>query len=207
MVHEQNVGGQGNYIPPLPGGGLGRYNNLSRVHSASNLSGKGYKGNSLKGPSGGANWRAKETTKISNKSEGSANIITHSNNDSSMLQSQVSLVTKSKVHPITVSDSEPPALQSDSLIQNHGSSINRDDYNKENFQISYEKAKFFIIKSYSEDDVHKSIKYGVWSSTPNGNKRLDEAYKKAEEKSESVSNACPIFFFFSVSLDFIKASL
>ena len=29
--------------------------------------------------------------------------------------------------------------------------------------------KFFVIKSFSEEDVHKSIKYNVWSSSKNGN--------------------------------------
>ena len=38
-------------------------------------------------------------------------------------------------------------------------------------------AKFYVIKSYSEDDVHKSIKYGVWASTDTGNRRLDAAYR------------------------------
>ena len=40
-------------------------------------------------------------------------------------------------------------------------------------------ARFFVVKSYSEDDVHKAIKYGCWSSTPAGNKRLDAAYRDA----------------------------
>ncbi|CAH1445232.1 unnamed protein product [Lactuca virosa] len=46
----------------------------------------------------------------------------------------------------------------------------------------YEQAKFYIIKSYSEDDVHKCVKYDVWSSTPNGNKKLDIAFLEAEGK-------------------------
>ncbi|KAG5011680.1 hypothetical protein JHK82_023872 [Glycine max] len=62
-----------------------------------------------------------------------------------------------------------------------------DQYNKEDFSLDYENAKFFVIKSYSEDDVHKSIKYNVWSSTPHGNK-LENAYEDAKkiaaEKSE-----------------------
>ena len=36
--------------------------------------------------------------------------------------------------------------------------INKDQYNHPDFVCTYEKAKFFIIKSYSEDDIHKSIK-------------------------------------------------
>ncbi|KAF8395634.1 hypothetical protein HHK36_019584 [Tetracentron sinense] len=41
------------------------------------------------------------------------------------------------------------------------------------FPQNYSEAKLFIIKSYSEDDIHKSIKYSVWASIPNGNKKLD----------------------------------
>ncbi|KAL7221967.1 hypothetical protein ACSBR1_023826 [Camellia fascicularis] len=58
----------------------------------------------------------------------------------------------------------------------------------------YKDAKFFIIKSYSEDNVRKSIKYGIWASTPNGNRKLDAAYREAKEK-----NTCPVFLFFSVN--------
>ncbi|XP_071726473.1 YTH domain-containing protein ECT4-like [Rutidosis leptorrhynchoides] len=71
----------------------------------------------------------------------------------------------------------------------------REQYNKADFSETYENAKFFIIKSYSEDDVHKSIKYNVWASTQNGNKKLDAAYQEAQQKSE----ACPVFLFFSVN--------
>ncbi|KAJ0798539.1 putative YTH domain-containing protein [Helianthus annuus] len=67
----------------------------------------------------------------------------------------------------------------------------REQYNKTEFPETYADAKFFIIKSYSEDDVHKSIKYNVWASTQNGNKKLDSAYREAQQKSE----ACPIFLF------------
>jgi hypothetical protein len=72
---------------------------------------------------------------------------------------------------------------------------NRDQYNRPEFVTKYPDAKFFIIKSYSEDDIHKSIKYSVWASTPNGNKKLDAAYKESQEK----TGGCPIFLFFSVN--------
>ncbi|MFS7916246.1 putative YTH domain-containing protein [Helianthus anomalus] len=71
----------------------------------------------------------------------------------------------------------------------------RDQYNLQEFPETYTDAKFFIIKSYSEDDVHKSIKYNVWSSTQNGNKKLDAAYQEAQQKPEK----CPVFLFFSVN--------
>lgn len=71
----------------------------------------------------------------------------------------------------------------------------REQYNLPDFPETYTDAKFFIIKSYSEDDVHKSVKYNVWSSTQNGNKKLDAAYIEAQQKPEK----CPVFLFFSVS--------
>lgn len=75
--------------------------------------------------------------------------------------------------------------------------VEKDCYNREDFEDTYVDAKFFVIKSYSEDDVHKSVKYGVWASTPNGNKKLDAAYK---EKADS----CPVFLFFSVSMTAVQ---
>lgn len=68
-------------------------------------------------------------------------------------------------------------------------------YKRQNFFTDYEGAKFFVIKSYSEDNVHKSIKYSVWASTPNGNRKLDAAYREAKEKQDT----CTVFLFFSVS--------
>ncbi|KAD6795481.1 hypothetical protein E3N88_06377 [Mikania micrantha] len=67
-----------------------------------------------------------------------------------------------------------------------------DKYNLETFQTKYDNAKFYVVKSYSEDDVHKSIKYDVWSSTPNGNKKFDAAFRDADGKAN-------IFLFFSVN--------
>ncbi|KAG8100595.1 hypothetical protein GUJ93_ZPchr0013g34463 [Zizania palustris] len=71
----------------------------------------------------------------------------------------------------------------------------KDQYNQADFAETYSDAKFFIIKSYSEDDVHKSIKYNVWASTSNGNKKLDAAYQDAKEKSSDSS----VFLLFSVN--------
>ncbi|KAL0308074.1 UNVERIFIED_CONTAM: YTH domain-containing protein ECT2 [Sesamum angustifolium] len=74
-----------------------------------------------------------------------------------------------------------------------------DQFNKVDFPADYVNAKFFVIKSYSEDDVHKSIKYNVWSSTPNGNKKLNAAYEDAQKIAAGGSQNCPIFLFFSVN--------
>ncbi|CAA0841571.1 evolutionarily conserved C-terminal region 2 [Striga hermonthica] len=78
---------------------------------------------------------------------------------------------------------------------NLSSTPDREQYNKPDFPDSYSDAKFFVIKSYSEDDVHKSIKYNIWASTPNGNKKLDAAYNEAQQK----PGGCPVFLFFSVN--------
>ncbi|XP_015574443.1 YTH domain-containing protein ECT3 isoform X1 [Ricinus communis] len=75
----------------------------------------------------------------------------------------------------------------------------RDQYNLPDFPTKYDHAFFFVIKSYSEDDIHKSIKYNVWASTPNGNKRLDTAYRDAQKKFAETGSNCPVFLFFSVN--------
>ncbi|OEL18675.1 YTH domain-containing family protein 2 [Dichanthelium oligosanthes] len=77
--------------------------------------------------------------------------------------------------------------------------ISKNTYNLPDFVTKYEQALFFVIKSYSEDDIHKSIKYNVWASTPNGNKRLDNAYRLAQERMAEKETKCPVFLFFSVN--------
>ncbi|KAL6636774.1 hypothetical protein ACP70R_024346 [Stipagrostis hirtigluma subsp. patula] len=81
------------------------------------------------------------------------------------------------------------------VVRDGSNAVVQDQYNRADFVETYSDAKFFIIKSYSEDDVHKSIKYSVWASTPSGNKKLDAAYLEAQEKSSS----CPVFLLFSVN--------
>ena len=80
--------------------------------------------------------------------------------------------------------------------------IYTDQYNKDDFPVEYTDAKFFVIKSYSEDDVHKSIKYNVWSSTPHGNKKLSSAFEDALRIAAGKPGGCPIFLFFSVRILF-----
>ena len=47
-------------------------------------------------------------------------------------------------------------------------------------------SKFFVIKSFSEEDVHKSIKYNVWSSSKDGNLTLSNAFRITEENKGNV---------------------
>lgn len=87
------------------------------------------------------------------------------------------------------------ALPANENVEDSSTVPHREQYNRADFSDRYSEAKFFVIKSYSEDDVHKSIKYGVWASTPNGNKKLDAAYKEAQGKTVE----CPVFLLFSVN--------
>jgi hypothetical protein len=73
----------------------------------------------------------------------------------------------------------------DALKRNH-------QYNPKDFNLNPKGARFFVIKSYSEDDVHRSIKYNIWCSTEHGNKRLDAAFREREGKG-------PIYLFYSVN--------
>uniref|UniRef100_A0ACD5YA69 Uncharacterized protein n=1 Tax=Avena sativa TaxID=4498 RepID=A0ACD5YA69_AVESA len=77
--------------------------------------------------------------------------------------------------------------------------VRRDQFNRSDFSVQYEHAKFFMIKSYSEDDIHKGIKYNVWASTPNGNNKLDAAFHDAEVLMKEKGIKCPVFLFFSVN--------
>ena len=63
------------------------------------------------------------------------------------------------------------------------------DINEKNSNIMSEintDCKFFVIKSFSEEDVHKSIKYGVWTSSKNGNITLTNAFNITKEKGSFV---------------------
>ncbi|KAL2534438.1 evolutionarily conserved C-terminal region 5 [Abeliophyllum distichum] len=68
-------------------------------------------------------------------------------------------------------------------------------FNAPDFTTDYENANFFVIKSFSEDNIHRSIKYNVWASTSLGNRKLDAAYREAKE----INGICPVFLFFSVN--------
>ena len=44
----------------------------------------------------------------------------------------------------------------------HLSNVNKDSIDFNNIKA----AKCFVIRSNTDDDVHKAIKYGVWTTTP-----------------------------------------
>lgn len=68
----------------------------------------------------------------------------------------------------------------------------KNNYNPSDFDLTAPNARFFVIKSYSEDDIHRSIKYEIWCSTEHGNKRLDQAYREREPNGS-------VYLFFSVN--------
>lgn len=69
----------------------------------------------------------------------------------------------------------------------------KNEYNPKEFDLGAPLARFFVIKSYSEDDIHRSIKYEIWCSTEHGNKRLDSAFRDREREGGGV------YLFFSVN--------
>lgn len=89
-------------------------------------------------------------------------------------------------------NSPPQQQQSVAVVQNNANGDNypqhpvldklrlENNYNPKDFDLNPKNVKFFIIKSYSEDDIHRSIKYSIWCSTEHGNKRLDQAFREAK---------------------------
>ena len=54
-------------------------------------------------------------------------------------------------------------------------------------------ARFFVIKSFNEENIFRALIHSIWSSTPDHNKKLNEAYKDATTRNY------PIILFFSVN--------
>lgn len=76
-------------------------------------------------------------------------------------------------------------------------------------QPKYAFSRFFVIKSYTEEDVHKAIKYFIWSSTARGNQILDQAYQELQllknnspeldDEGQRALAAAEVYLFFSVN--------
>ncbi|KAI3701749.1 hypothetical protein L6452_27064 [Arctium lappa] len=132
-----------------------------------------------------------------------ANRLNHHGHDKEVKQRDRDSISLTNESHATTSDrnrgpraSKPKGSSpADPMSNNQASGSPLDQYNLPDFVTTYEKAKFFVIKSFSEDNVHRSIKYGVWASTPLGNRKLDAAYQEAQE----TGGNCRIFLFFSVN--------
>ena len=77
----------------------------------------------------------------------------------------------------TWADISKKSLNAQKPDSNSTMPLNLHTYNPISFDMNSKNARYFVIKSFSEDDVHRSIKYGIWCSTDHGNKRLDAAFK------------------------------
>ncbi|CAD6907824.1 unnamed protein product [Tilletia laevis] len=83
-------------------------------------------------------------------------------------------------------------------------------YNPPSFPMRPHNARYFVIKSFTEDDVYKCLKYEIWASTDKGNQRLDRAFRENSRGpgdapdgnghgSGKATGPGPIFLFFSVN--------
>lgn len=68
----------------------------------------------------------------------------------------------------------------------------QNEYNPKRLTMDLRNSRFFVIKSYSEDDIHRSIKYNIWCSTEHGNKRLDATFRAQK-------NRGPVILLYSVN--------
>uniref|UniRef100_A0A8C7JE95 YTH domain-containing family protein n=1 Tax=Oncorhynchus kisutch TaxID=8019 RepID=A0A8C7JE95_ONCKI len=82
-----------------------------------------------------------------------------------------------------------PGLENHPVLENLRAAHS---YNPKEFDWNLKNGRVFIIKSYSEDDIHRSIKYSIWCSTEHGNKRLDSAFRAINAKG-------PVYLLFSVN--------
>lgn len=97
--------------------------------------------------------------------------------------------------PPIIMSSPPPQVLASPVEEIHKhkkkDELKMKNYNPAEYSNPPEGSRFFIIKSYSEDDIHRSIKYEIWCSTDHGNRRLDQAFSSTDKKK--------IFLLFSVN--------
>lgn len=68
------------------------------------------------------------------------------------------------------------------------SEVNNQAFNPDTVQ----NAIFFVIKSTNDDDIHKAIKYGLWTSSQKNNEILSKTWQEAQKNSQD------IYLFYSV---------
>ncbi|CAM9964117.1 unnamed protein product, partial [Choristocarpus tenellus] len=52
-------------------------------------------------------------------------------------------------------------------------------------------ARFFVVKAFTEDDIHRSIKSGMWCSGESSNRRLDAIWREGLQRSTGGEVAAP----------------
>jgi hypothetical protein len=91
-----------------------------------------------------------------------------------------------KIDPIFLPSYDKPEIIKAGLAP--ASQMNDPEFNLE----SIKKAEFFILRSSCDDDIHKAIKYGVWTSTQRNNMLLSETFKRCQ--SENI----PLYLIYTV---------
>lgn len=79
------------------------------------------------------------------------------------------------------------------LFLKYPSFLQLNDKNKNLIKEISNASLFYVIKSFSEEDIHKSIKYGIWTSNKSGNQTLETAYRS------SLENNSMVYLFFSAN--------
>lgn len=92
-----------------------------------------------------------------------------------------------------------PYAEPNQHMNNMNANSKADPYDPKEFYVSGEregikKSKFFVIKSYSKNDIIHCIDYSVWCSTPEGNKKLDKAFQECANES-----CASVYLFFSIN--------
>jgi len=59
-------------------------------------------------------------------------------------------------------------------------------FNPPDYDVNPTNARFYIIKSNSEQDIRASIEHGVWCSTDHGNKKLDNCFKNHQHNGPTI---------------------
>lgn len=109
------------------------------------------------------------------------------NSSSTESSNTKSTSSKKGLQPASQPTSKSKVQQSDIVGKLHS----QNKYNPPELTVDLTNARYFVIKSYAEDDIHRSIKYSMWTSTEHGNRRLDQAFKEQKGK--------PIYLFYSVN--------
>ncbi|KAF0380795.1 YTH-domain-containing protein [Gigaspora margarita] len=107
-------------------------------------------------------------------------------------ESPNSIYETSPLFSAAVTPMSPYAVIPSSIEKDTRSWILTRGFNPKTFNCKPPNARFFVIKYYTEDAIYRSIKYGAWSSTEHGNRRLDKAFRENVDKG-------PIYLFFSVN--------
>ena len=59
-------------------------------------------------------------------------------------------------------------------------------FNKEHLMYEFQNAIFYVIRSKKIDDIHKAVKYGVWTSSPQNNKRIEESFYHKQNQNGNI---------------------